>query len=166
MSQWGVQLAIGKLIADEDFRRQFEEDGLECLRALQERGIELSEAECAALVEVNPRVWSHAFEQLDGRLRGRRAGHAEQQRAFRLTRHEAQIVHFVFDGLLNKEIADRLETSEGAVKSTLQRLFRKVRVRTRAQLVKKVIEETLGGRRITQRARTKALRHRERKPLR
>jgi DNA-binding CsgD family transcriptional regulator len=44
----------------------------------------------------------------------------------------------VFDGLGNKEIADRLEISEAAVKSTLRRLFRKVRVRTRAQLVKSV----------------------------
>jgi DNA-binding CsgD family transcriptional regulator len=163
MSQWGVQLVIGKLIAAEDFRRQFEENGLDCLRVLRERGIELSEAECAALVEMDPRVWSRAFEQLDWRLRGRRTGHAEQQRPFRLTRHEAKILHFVFDGLGNKEIAGRLEISEAAVKSTLQRLFRKVRVRTRAQLVRSVIEETMAGHRVTHRARASALRHREHK---
>jgi hypothetical protein len=78
MSQLAVQLVIGKLIADEGFRRQFAEDGLEYLRALQERGIELSEAECAALVEADPLVWSRVFEQLDWRLRARRSGQDEQ----------------------------------------------------------------------------------------
>ena len=41
MSQWGVQVVIGRLITDEGFRRGFETQRSECLRGLCERGIDL-----------------------------------------------------------------------------------------------------------------------------
>lgn len=47
----------------------------------------------------------------------------------------------VFQGLTNKEIAARLDISEGAVKTSLRLLFDKLRVRTRAQLVKIALEQ-------------------------
>lgn len=48
---------------------------------------------------------------------------------------ETQVLRFLMEGLANKEIAVRMEISEGTVKNTLQQLFAKTKVRTRAQLV-------------------------------
>jgi transposase len=42
----------------------------------------------------------------------------------------------VFEGLINKEIAERIGVSESSVKATLQQLFSKTGVRTRSQLVR------------------------------
>jgi two-component system nitrate/nitrite response regulator NarL len=43
--------------------------------------------------------------------------------------------------LTNKEVADRLQISESAVKSCLQHLFTKTGVRTRSQLVRVALEK-------------------------
>ncbi len=57
------------------------------------------------------------------------------------TERERTVLSFVFEGLSNKEIADRIEVSESAVKSTLQHLFTKTGVRTRSQLVRVALEQ-------------------------
>jgi two-component system nitrate/nitrite response regulator NarL len=57
-----------------------------------------------------------------------------------LTDRDKTILRHIFQGLTNKEIGGRLEISEGAVKACLQQLFRKLGVRTRAQLVKVALE--------------------------
>lgn len=57
------------------------------------------------------------------------------------THRERQVLSYVFQGLLNKEIADRLGVSESAVKATLQQLFAKTGVRTRSQLVRIALEQ-------------------------
>jgi two-component system, NarL family, nitrate/nitrite response regulator NarL len=57
-----------------------------------------------------------------------------------LTDRERQVLSFVFEGLANKQIADRLEISESAVKASLQQLFGKTGVRTRSQLVRVALE--------------------------
>ena len=62
-------------------------------------------------------------------------------RAARFTDRERQVLHYVFEGLANKEIADELAVSESSVKSTLQQLFNKTGVRTRAQLVRVALEQ-------------------------
>lgn len=59
----------------------------------------------------------------------------------RLTERERQVLFFVFEGLANKQIADRLEISEAAVKASLQQLFAKTGVRTRGQLVRVALEQ-------------------------
>lgn len=59
----------------------------------------------------------------------------------RLTERERRVLSFVFDGLTNKEIANRLQLSESAVKACLQQLFGKTGVRTRSQLVRIVLEQ-------------------------
>lgn len=59
----------------------------------------------------------------------------------RLTSREKTVLSFVFEGLSNKEIADRIEVSESAVKSCLQHLFTKTGVRTRSQLVRVALEQ-------------------------
>jgi two-component system, NarL family, nitrate/nitrite response regulator NarL len=72
-------------------------------------------------------------------LVGATAPQAEYGRAA-LTERERQVLQHVFEGLANKEIADRLQVSESSVKATLQQLFAKTGVRTRSQLVRIVLE--------------------------
>ena len=68
------------------------------------------------------------------------AASADRNRS-RLTERERQVLSFVFEGLGNKQIADRLEISETAVKASLQQLFAKTGVRTRSQLVRIALEQ-------------------------
>jgi|SRR5215472_4144721 len=56
------------------------------------------------------------------------------------TQRERQVLSFVFEGLANKEIAERLGVSESSVKATLQQLFAKTGTHTRAQLVRVALE--------------------------
>ena len=72
-------------------------------------------------------------------LMGMSAPQPEYQRK-KLTERERTVLRFVFEGLANKEIADRLQVSESAVKATLQQLFSKTGVRTRSQLVRTALE--------------------------
>jgi PAS domain S-box-containing protein len=53
---------------------------------------------------------------------------------------ESDVLRLLVQGLANKEIAGRMEISESTVKNTLQQLFAKNNVRTRAQLVRVAIE--------------------------
>lgn len=58
-----------------------------------------------------------------------------------LTERERSVLRSLFEGLANKEIAEQLNVSEGAVKGTLQQLFQKTGVRTRSQLVRLALDE-------------------------
>ena len=60
-----------------------------------------------------------------------------------LTAREQEVLRSVFEGLTNKEIAYRIGASHSSVKATLQNLFEKTGVRTRAQLVRIAIERSL-----------------------
>lgn len=53
---------------------------------------------------------------------------------------EISVLGFLVQGLANKEIATQMEVSESTVKNTLQQLFTKANVRTRAQLVRVALE--------------------------
>lgn len=53
---------------------------------------------------------------------------------------EREVLGLVVEGLSNKEISSRLNLSESVIKATLQRLFEKAGVRTRAQLVRFAFE--------------------------
>jgi DNA-binding NarL/FixJ family response regulator len=64
-----------------------------------------------------------------------------RQTGARLTERERQVLSFIFEGLANKQIADRLQISESAVKACLQQLFVKTGVRTRSQLVRIALEQ-------------------------
>ena len=59
----------------------------------------------------------------------------------RLTERDKTVLRSIFQGLTNKEIGGQLEISEGAVKASLRQLFEKLKVRTRAQLVKVALEQ-------------------------
>ena len=65
----------------------------------------------------------------------------------RLTEREQQVLRSVLEGLSNKEIAFALGVSQSSVKATLQQLFDKTGVRTRSQLVRIAIEQSLEAQR-------------------
>jgi len=65
---------------------------------------------------------------------------AEAARRARFTERDRQVLRCVFEGLSNKEIAERLRVSETAIKASLQQLFSKTGVRTRSQLVRVALE--------------------------
>lgn len=58
-----------------------------------------------------------------------------------LSDREKRILRSILEGLTNKEIGVRLDTTEGSVKSALRQLFEKLGVHTRAQLVKVALEK-------------------------
>lgn len=66
--------------------------------------------------------------------------HGEQAERVALTERETDVLRSLVQGLANKEIATRLEVSESTIKNTLQQLFAKTNVRTRAQLVRVALE--------------------------
>jgi len=57
-----------------------------------------------------------------------------------LSSRETEVLRFLVQGLANKEIAARMDLSESSVKNTIQLLFAKTEVRTRAQLVRVALE--------------------------
>jgi two-component system, NarL family, nitrate/nitrite response regulator NarL len=67
--------------------------------------------------------------------------HSLRQRHVRLTKREKLVLASIFEGLANKQIGDRLQISESAVKASLQQLFAKTGVRTRSQLVRIALEQ-------------------------
>jgi PAS domain S-box-containing protein len=58
-----------------------------------------------------------------------------------LNDREMDVLRFLVQGLANKEIAARMDVSDSTVKNTLQQLFYKTNVRTRAQLVRVALEQ-------------------------
>jgi DNA-binding NarL/FixJ family response regulator len=58
----------------------------------------------------------------------------------RLTPRESQVLRGILEGLGNKEIGARLDLTESAVKAVVQKLFEKIGVRSRSQLVRYAIE--------------------------
>jgi two-component system nitrate/nitrite response regulator NarL len=67
--------------------------------------------------------------------------HSLPQRRARLTEREKLVLTSIFEGMANKQIGDRLQISESAVKASLQQLFAKTGVRTRSQLVRIALEQ-------------------------
>lgn len=58
-----------------------------------------------------------------------------------LTERDKAILRYVLQGLTNREIAGRLQISEGAVKASFRHVCEKLGVRTRTQLVKVALEQ-------------------------
>jgi two-component system nitrate/nitrite response regulator NarL len=65
----------------------------------------------------------------------------QSERRKKFTERDRQVLRGVFEGLANKEIAERLQISESSVKASLQQLFNKTGVRTRSQLVRIALEQ-------------------------
>ena len=68
MAQRTVQLIIGQILTDEEFRSDFLERPLEILRSLRERGVELTNVEIDALAQTDRRFWLIGAEWIDARL--------------------------------------------------------------------------------------------------
>jgi DNA-binding NarL/FixJ family response regulator len=52
-----------------------------------------------------------------------------------LTRREEEVVHLVADGLKNREIADKLQVKEHSIRNYIYRIFDKLGVSTRVELI-------------------------------
>ena len=63
----------------------------------------------------------------------------------RLSRQERRAAESVLEGLANKEIGASMGVSESCVKALLQRAFLKLGVHTRGQLVRVLMEESIGA---------------------
>jgi hypothetical protein len=68
MAQRTVQLIIGQILTDEEFRSDFLERPIETLQSLRERGLELTNVEINALAETERRLWLIGAEWIDARL--------------------------------------------------------------------------------------------------
>jgi hypothetical protein len=68
MAQRIVEMLIGRLITDEQFREEFSRDPGSFLRSLVDRGFELSRTEVAALLNTDARIWARTAEAIDPRL--------------------------------------------------------------------------------------------------
>lgn len=68
MSQKNVELIIGKLATDEEFREQFQKDPARALLGCTDRGFELTTCELTALVATDPAAYDRFADSLDPRL--------------------------------------------------------------------------------------------------
>ena len=63
-----VEVLIGRLITDEQFRGEFLADPERVLVSLVDRGVELSRTEMAALMNTDREIWARTADALDPRL--------------------------------------------------------------------------------------------------
>jgi len=82
-----------------------------------------------------------ASAAVHGLLAGGRGRTEVLERTRPLTARQSEVLRGILDGLANKEIAWKMQSSESAVKAVIQELFHKAGVRTRSQLVRIAIEE-------------------------
>jgi hypothetical protein len=68
MSHRTIERVIGRLLTDEDWRREFSYAPRQTLVALAEQGWELSRLEVDALIRTDVRVWSDAAARIDSQL--------------------------------------------------------------------------------------------------
>lgn len=68
MTQRSIEMVIGRLVTDEEFRAAFLTDPQIALGELLERGTHLTHAEIAALIATDPALWARVAEQIDQRL--------------------------------------------------------------------------------------------------
>jgi two-component system nitrate/nitrite response regulator NarL len=59
----------------------------------------------------------------------------------KLRERDRMVLRFILQGLTNRQIAERMELTEGAIKATLRQVFARLGVRTRAQMVKVALEQ-------------------------
>ncbi|HVK22129.1 MAG TPA: LuxR family transcriptional regulator [Actinokineospora sp.] len=87
----------------------------------------------ALFVAAHAVPWATQTDALRSRLDGSDAPAAT---ALQLTSGESRIAELVAEGATNKEVADRLFVSVKTVEATLTRLYRKLGVRSRTQLIR------------------------------
>ena len=65
MSLKTVQLIVGRLVTDEEYRMKFLSDPTHALTALRDQGVELTTGEIDALVRTDRTLWSDAAGRID-----------------------------------------------------------------------------------------------------
>ncbi len=68
MAQRIIEMLIGRLITDEQFRTDFLQNPERTLLDLCDRGMELSRTEIAALMNTDPTLWARTADAIDPRL--------------------------------------------------------------------------------------------------
>jgi predicted transcriptional regulator len=68
VTQRSIEMVIGRLVTDEEFRETFLTDPIQALSELLERGTHLTHAEINALVSTDSDLWVRVAEQIDHRL--------------------------------------------------------------------------------------------------
>ena len=68
MAQRIIEMLIGRLITDEQFRSEFINDPEKTLVELCDQGLELSKTEIMALVKTDPTLWARTADAIDPRL--------------------------------------------------------------------------------------------------
>lgn len=63
-----IEVLIGRLVTDEDFRARFRRDPRSALAVAGAWGIELNGCELTALLDTDRRLWDRVAAQLDPRL--------------------------------------------------------------------------------------------------
>lgn len=63
-----IEVLIGRLITDEDFRRHFVEDPHHALAAAGNCGLTFSQSEISALIATDTGLWDRVADQIDPRL--------------------------------------------------------------------------------------------------
>jgi hypothetical protein len=68
VTQRSIEIVIGRLLTDEEFRETFLSNPHRALGDLLERGTQLTHAEIAALIGIDASLWMRVAEQIDPRL--------------------------------------------------------------------------------------------------
>jgi hypothetical protein len=68
LSQRIIEMLIGRLITDEQFRFEFLNNPEQTLHGLSDLGLELSRTEIVALVSTDPQLWVRTADAIDPRL--------------------------------------------------------------------------------------------------
>jgi hypothetical protein len=66
--QRNIEILIGKLVTDEEFRRAFHRDPKATLELAEEWGLALSPYEVRALLSTDQGLWDRVADELDVRL--------------------------------------------------------------------------------------------------
>lgn len=68
VTQRWIEIVLGRLLTDEEFRQTYLSDPHRALSELLERGTHLSQLEIAALIGTDSTMWDRVAEQIDPRL--------------------------------------------------------------------------------------------------
>jgi hypothetical protein len=68
VTQRSIEMVIGRLLTDEEFRDTFLSNPHRALSELLERGTQLTHAEIAALVGIDAGLWGRVADEIDPRL--------------------------------------------------------------------------------------------------
>ena len=63
-----IEIVIGRLVTDEDFRSAFRRDARAALANASTWGLELSVSEVVALLDTDRTLWDRVAEEVDARL--------------------------------------------------------------------------------------------------